>query len=288
MNKPINLADEYFKNIASNILSSGYMDENPRPKYKDGTPAHTKSINQVVRQYNLLLNEYPIMTLRPQAWKSAIKEILWIYQDKSNNLSLLRDKYNIHYWDDWDIGDGTIAARYGETVRRYNLIDKLIDGLKNDPFGRRHIMSLWQEDDFKTPGLNPCAFLTMWNVRKMGDAYFIDMTLVQRSGDMCCASGPGGINEIQYCALMLMICKVLGYQPGIFMHIVQNEQIYDRHFENALIMINRKTLSTTPKLILDTDKTNFYDFTINDFKMENYPIKEINDIDSQLSFELGI
>ena len=179
----------------SNILNNGFKDENPRPKYADGSPAYTISVNHVVRSYNLQ-KEFPICSLRPIAWKSGIKEILWIYQDKSNSLDLLRDKYNIHYWDDWESKDmpGTIGVRYGETVRKHNLIDNLINDIKTNPYGRRHIMSLWQEDDFQSSdGLLPCAFLTDWNVR----GEYLDMLLFQRSGDMLTASGAGGINEVQ-------------------------------------------------------------------------------------------
>lgn len=286
--KTKNKADAYFLLNTASILENGYIDENPRPKYADGTPAHTLSVNQVMRTHDLSKGEFPIMTLRPQAWKSAIKEILWIFSDRSNSLSLLREKYGVKYWDEWDIGDGTIGKRYGATVREHIDMDKFIDSLKNDPFGRRHIIDLWQEADFKTPGLNPCAFLTMWNVRKTEGKYYIDMTLVQRSGDMCAASGAGGINEIQYAAFMLMMCKATGYLPGTFCHFVQNEQIYDRHRENALILTERQSLSDNPMLVLSTDKTDFYSFTIDDFSVINYPSEKIKEENYQLKFDLGI
>ena len=281
----VNLADSYFKNDAIQILNNGFLDENPRPKYSDGTPAYTRSLNQMYRKYDLSKNQYPIMTLRPQAWKSAIKEILWIYQDASNDLELLRSKYNVRYWDEWDVGDGTIGARYGETINRHYNMDDFINDLKSNPFGRRHIIDLWQVDDFKEPGLNPCAFLTMWNVRKTKNKYYIDMTLIQRSGDMCAASGAGGINEIQYCAMMLMICKCIGYEPGVFVHFVQNEQIYDRHYDNVKIMLSRPSLGQ-PVLRLDTDNTDFHKFTIDDFKLIfDCNITKEN---PQLTFDLGI
>ena len=171
----MNKANEYFKHDIKNILNNGYMDENPRPKYKDGTPAHTLSVNQVVRTYDLSKGEYPISTFRQQAWKSSIKEILWIYQDQSNNLDLLNNKYKVKYWNSWDIGDRTIGIRYGETVRRHYNIKNFIEELKDEPFARRHIIDLYQVDDFKGPGLNPCAFLTMWNVRKSNDVYRYDI-----------------------------------------------------------------------------------------------------------------
>lgn len=277
----------------SNILNNGFEDENPRPKYADGTPAHTISVNHVVRSYNLQ-KEFPICSLRPIAWKSGIKEILWIYQDKSNSLDLLRDKYNIHYWDDWESKDmpGTIGVRYGETVRKHNLIDNLINDIKTNPYGRRHIMSLWQEDDFlASDGLLPCAFLTDWNVR----GEYLDMLLFQRSGDMLTASGAGGINEVQYAALQMMIAKTTGYKPGKFTHVVCNEQIYDRHIEVAKELLKRangQSLEyvygkgyefTYPRMIFESKNNDFYEFSINDFRLEGYePIKP------QLKLELGI
>ena len=279
----MNKANEYFKHDIKNILNNGYMDENPRPKYKDGTPAHTLSVNQVVRTYDLSKGEYPISTFRQQAWKSAIKEILWIYQDQSNNLDLLNNKYKVKYWNSWDIGDRTIGIRYGETVRRHYNIKNFIEELKDEPFARRHIIDLYQVDDFKGPGLNPCAFLTMWNVRKSNDRMYIDMTLVQRSVDMIVASGAGGLNEIQYCAFMLMICKATGYLPGVFAHFVQNEQIYDRHVDLIdEILTSEKNEELPPRLILDTDETDFFKFTVDDFTIINYP--ELSKID----LELGI
>ena len=277
----------------SNILNNGFKDENPRPKYADGSPAYTISVNHVVRTYNLQ-KEFPICSLRPIAWKSGIKEILWIYQDKSNSLDLLRDKYNIHYWDDWESKDmpGTIGVRYGETVRKHNLIDNLINDIKTNPYGRRHIMSLWQEDDFlASDGLLPCAFLTDWNVR----GEYLDMLLFQRSGDMLTASGAGGINEVQYAALQMMIAKTTGYKPGQFTHVVCNEQIYDRHIEAAKELLKRangQSLEyvygkgyefTYPRMIFEPGSNNFYDFSIDDFHLEGYePIKP------QLKLELGI
>lgn len=276
-----------------NIVENGFKDENPRPRYEDGTPAHTISVNHVVRTYNLQ-KEFPICTLRPIAWKSAIKEILWIYQDQSNSLDVLRKKYNIHYWDEWESKDmpGTIGVRYGETVRRHNLMDKLLADIKSNPYGRRHIISLWQEEDFDaSDGLLPCAFLTDWNVR----GEYLDMLLYQRSGDMLTASGAGGINEVQYAALQMMVAKATGYKPGQFTHVVCNEQIYDRHMDAANILLAR---ADNQKLQLDGYRgytfdhvtmkfepqiNDFYCYTIYDFKLENYePIKP------QIELELGI
>ena len=148
-----------------------------RPKYKDGTPAHTLFINQVVEKYDISKGEFPITSLRPIYIKKAIGEILWIYQDQSNNLDLLADKYGVTWWDSWDVGNRTIGQRYGATVAKYDLMNNLLHGLKTQPYTRRHIMNLYQYADFcQTAGLNPCAFMTVWTVR----GKYLDMTLTQR------------------------------------------------------------------------------------------------------------
>ena len=296
-------ADRYMYDMINQIMTEGYKDINPRPKYADSTPAHTISVNHTYRTYNLSKGEFPICTLRPQAWKTGIKEIFTIYQKPTNNLEEMREM-GVGWWDEWDIGDGTIGQRYGATVKRYDLINRLIDDIKNDPYGRRKIVSLWQETDLReTPGLAPCAFQTIWNVRNdnhkhlgRGEGY-LDMMLVQRSGDMLTASGPGGINEIQYAALLMMVARHTGYKPGVFTHIVANEQIYDRHIDAANELINRYNSlgakehidrnagrrTNAPHLELNPEKTNFFEMTIDDFTMINYdPIKP------QLKLELGL
>ena len=282
-------ADTYMRMDIEHILAHGYKDVNPRPKYADGTPAYTYSVNHVLRQYDLSKGEFPICTLRPMAWKTGIREIFAIYQKPTNDLNKMKEM-GVTWWDPWDIGDGTIGQRYGATVNRYDLINNLIKDIQNDPYGRRKVVSLWQETDLReTPGLAPCAFLTIWNVR----GEYLDMCMIQRSGDMLTASGAGGINEIQYAALLMMIARHTGYKPGVFTHFVANEQIYDRHFPAAYQMLTRaliaeskaetETDKVNPNLILNPDKTNFYDITIDDFTMENYePTKP------QLKLELGI
>ena len=288
-------ADFYMEDMIRRIQFEGFKDINPRPKYADGTPAHTISVNHTFRSYDLSKGDFPICTLRPQAWKTGIREIFTIYQKPTNDIATMHDM-GVTWWDEWDIGDGTIGQRYGATVSRYDLINNLIKDIVNDPYGRRKIVSLWQDQDLhETPGLAPCAFLTIWNVR---DEY-LDMMLVQRSGDMLTASGPGGINEIQYAALLMMIARHTGYQPGAFSHVVANEQIYDRHMDAAEEMLRRfeakmtaETHSATttldwspilPKLVLNPDVQNFYDMSIDDFIMENY-----EHMKPQLKLELGI
>lgn len=282
-------ADKYMNQMILRILDEGFEDINPRPKYADGTPAHTISVNHTFRTYDLAAGEFPICTLRPMAWKTGIKEIFTIYQKPTNEIAKM-EEMGVNWWGDWDIGDGTIGQRYGATVSRYDLINNLIKDIETDPYGRRKVVSLWQEADLhETAGLAPCAFLTIWNVR----GEYLDMVLIQRSGDMLTASGPGGINEIQYAALLMMIAQHTGYKPGVFSHFVANEQIYDRHLEAAEEMIYRyqdrtnskgeKFEDCNPKLVLNPNKTNFYDFTIDDFTLENYI-----SIKPQLKLELGI
>ena len=289
-------ADFYMEDMILRIIKEGCWDENPRPKYEDGTPAHTCFVNHTFRSYDLSKGDFPICTLRPQAWKTGIKEIFTIYQKPTNRLDEMKEM-GVGWWDEWDIGDGTIGQRYGATVKRYDLVNKLINDIKNDPYGRRKIISLWQETDLReTPGLAPCAFQTIWNVR----GKYLDMLLVQRSGDMLTASGPGGINEIQYAAFLMMIARHTGYEPGIFSHVVANEQIYDRHMDAANQMLSRFSAKETeefvewiedetirqlpqPMLILNPEKTNFYEMTIDDFTMVDY-----NPIKPQLKLELGI
>lgn len=243
-----------------------------------------------MQQYDLSKGECPVETLRPIAWKSAVKEILWIYQMQSNRLDDLHEM-GIKYWDDWDIGDGTIGCRYGATVKRHNLMNKLLKGIKQDPFGRRHIMNMWQEDDFSdetsgtTKGLNPCCYETIWNVRQGEDGLYLDMLMNQRSSDyeVSCA-----INELQYIALQLMVAKVCGFKPGMFTHAIENVQIYDRHVNNVKTLLTRESVRCCPQLILDTDKTDFYEFTIDDFVLTDYPVDKIKEKNPQMKFDLGI
>ena len=183
-----------------------------------------------------------------------------------------------------------MGSRYGATVKRYDLINNLIKDIQNDPYGRRKIVSLWQENDLnETKGLAPCAFLTIWNVR----GEYLDMCMIQRSGDMLTASGAGGINEVQYATLLMMIARHTGYEAGVFTHFVANEQIYDRHMEQADEMLQRYKrreisennyyVKDNPIFTLNKDKTNFYDMTIEDFELVNY-----NPTKPNLKLELGI
>lgn len=275
------IADNNFKKLCTEILNSGNntLGEKVRPKYADGMPSHTYFVNQVFEKYDLSKGELPILTLRQTAWKSGIKEVLWIYQDQSNNLDLLKEKYSITWWDEWDIGDRTIGQRYGATVKKYDLMNKLLKALKEQPYGRRHIINLYQESDLAaSQGLHPCAMETQWSVRDG----FLDMTLIQRSSDVAVANA---INKIQYVALQMMVARHVGLEAGVFCHYVNNAHIYDRHIDQVKELISRNPQENGEKirLVLNPDKTNFYDFTLEDFTMEGYtPVKP------NLKFEMAI
>jgi thymidylate synthase len=280
-NKVMNKADKYYIQNISKIMSEGSWDENPRPKYKDGTSAFSKFITQVWEEYDISKGEFPITTLRPTAIKTGIKEILWIYQKQTSSLKVAREM-GINWWDEWNIGDDTIGRRYGSTIGKYALMDGLLGGLMKDPFSRRHIMNMYQYTDLnETKGLYPCAYETIWSVRKVDDKLCLDLTLIQRSNDYLVASY---INKIQYVALQMMVAKHCGFEVGKFCHLVQNLHIYDRHFDAVTELINKEPIEQNyPFIELLTDK-NFYDYTIDDFKIHN--MSGITKINSKL--ELAI
>jgi len=256
-------ADKYYIDNLNEIINNGCFDDNPRPKYKDGIAAHSKFITQVFETYDISKEEFPITTLRNTAIKSGIKEIFWIYQMQSNKLDDLHNM-GVYWWDEFNIGDSTIGQRYGATVNRYDLMNKLLNGLINNPFSRRHIIDLYQENDLnETIGLFPCAFKTIWSVRKLDCEYYLDMTLVQRSSDYVMA---GYINKIQYVALQMMVASHCNYKVGKFCHLTQNLHTYDRHFDAVNEILGRTPLAVQPKLILKNDKK-FYNFNIDDFEI---------------------
>jgi thymidylate synthase len=276
----MNKADFYYKENLRKILDEGYWDKDPRPKYKDGTPAKSKYITDVLETYDISKGEFPIPTLRNTAIKTGIKEIFWIYQLQSNKLEDAH-KLGINWWDDWNIGDGTIGETYGFTVKRYNLINNLLHDLKNNPFSRRHIMNLYQyENLYNTKGLYPCAYETIWNVREIDGEMYLDMRLIQRSNDYLVTAA---INKIQYTALLMMVAGHLGYKVGKFTHYTINLHVYDRHFDALNEVLERESLNEQPILKLKENK-NFYDYSINDFIIEN--VKNIQKIKSPL--ELAI
>jgi len=276
----MNKADKYYIQNLKKIISEGSLDENPRPKYSDGQPAHTKFITGVFEEYDISKGEFPIPTLRNTAIKTGIKEIFWIYQKQSSSLTDAREM-SINWWDEWDIGDGTIGQRYGRTIGKYQLMDKLLSGLLKDPFGRRHIINMYQYSDLEeTKGLYPCAYEMMFSVRRDNGRLVLDMSMVQRSNDYIVA---GYINKIQYVALQMMVAKHCNYELGKFCHLVQNLHIYDRHFDAVFEILNKEPLDVQPTLTLRENK-NFYQYTVDDFEISG--IRGITKLNSKL--ELAI
>jgi thymidylate synthase len=273
-------ADKYYiVNLTRISQGDGTWDEDPRPKYADGKKAHSKFITQVFEEYDLSKGEFPITTLRNTAIKTGIKEILWIYQKQTNSLVVAREM-GINWWNEWNVGDDTIGQRYGATVQRYDLMNKLLKSLKEDPFSRRHIMNMYQESDMaETKGLHPCAYETIWSVRRIDSDFYLDMTLNQRSNDYIMA---GYINKIQYVALQMMVASHCGYKVGKFCHFVQNLHVYDRHFDGLAEILNRNPIESQP--ILELNNKNFYDITIDDFSILN--IDGIKKLSTKL--EIGI
>ena len=276
-------ADTIFKENIRKILTEGVFSENARPRYKNGTVANSKYITGSFAEYDLSKGEFPITTLRPIAIKSAIKEVLWIYQDQSNSLDILEEKYNVHYWNDWEVGDTrTIGLRYGAVVKKHDIINKILKQLEINPWNRRNIISLWDYEAFEeTEGLLPCAFQTMFDVRRVDGDIYLDATLTQRSNDMLVAHH---INAMQYVALQMMIAKHFGWKVGKFFYFVNNLHIYDNQFEQAEELLQREPTNCTPRLVLNVpDGTNFFDIKAEDFELVDYiPVKP------QLKFDLAI
>ena len=276
-------ADTIFKENIRKIMEKGVWSEQARPKYKDGRTANSKYITGAFMEFDLAKGEFPITTLRPIAIKSAIKEMLWIYQDQSNSLDLLEDKYNVHYWNDWEVGDSrTIGQRYGAVVKKHDIIHKILNQLEANPWNRRNIISLWDYEAFEeTDGLLPCAFQTMLDVRRVDGEIYLDATLTQRSNDMLVAHH---INAMQYVALQMMIAKHFGWKVGKFFYFINNLHIYDNQFEQAEELLRREPSDCQPHLVLNVpDGTNFFDIKPEDFELVDYdPVKP------QLKFDLAI
>ena len=268
----MNIGDIAFKGMINEVLENGVLDVNPRPYWleEDGshTPADSLFTTQYVKKFYISKGEFPISTIKPTAWKTGIREMFWMYQEASNDLNVAKEKFGIGWWSSWDIGDGTIGSTYGAIVKKYDLMNTLLKEINDNPYGRRHIMSLWQEEDLRgVIGLPPCAFQTLWTVR----GEYLDCTLMQRSQDIL---GAANINNTQYVALQMMVAKHCGLKPGKFMHFVQNLHIYDKHIPIAKEILNRPCSEKQPKLLFEPKSNNFYDFTIDDFKIIDYEPQE--------------
>lgn len=276
-------ADVIFKDNIKKILMDGVLSENARPKYKNGQTANSKYITGAFAEYDLSKGEFPITTLRPIPIKSAIKELLWIYQDQSNSLDVLENKYNVHYWNDWEVGTTrTIGQRYGAIVKKHDIMTKILKQLSDNPWNRRNIVSLWDYEAFEeSEGLLPCAFQTMFDVRRVNGEIYLDATLVQRSNDMLVAHH---INAMQYVAFQMMIAKHFGWKLGKFFYFVNNLHIYDNQFPQAEELLKREESDCHPQLVLNVpDGINFFDIRPEDFELLDY-----NPVKPQLSFDLAI
>jgi len=264
-------ADKIFVNMCKDIIENGWSDEETevRPRWEDGTPAHTIKKFGVVNRYNLA-EEFPILTLRPTYLKSAIDEILWIWQKKSNNINDLGS----HIWDSWADKDGSIGKAYGYQMSvkhkylegEFDQVDRVLYDLKNNPHSRRIMTNIYVHQDLSEMNLYPCAYSMTFNVT--GNT--LNAILNQRSQDILAANG---WNVSQYAALVHMFAQVSGLQVGEFVHVIADAHIYDRHIPIIKELIKREQFDA-PKLIINKDITNFYDFTVNDFVLENYKTGE--------------
>lgn len=258
------------------LFGEGVSDKgnNVRPRWEDGTPAYTIKTFGVLNKYDLEKDGLPVTTLRRTAWLSGLRELLWIFQDKSNDINLLEEKYGVKYWRSWANEEGNLGSAYGKQIAKkhkykegyFDQIDRLIYDLKNNPYSRRMLTNLYNHEELHDMTLYPCAFNTMWDY----DGERLNMTLTQRSSDFFLA---GAVNSSQYALLLHMVAQSCGYKVGKFHHYINNLHIYDRHVEIAKEVIQRDPLSQ-PKLIIDDSVKNFYDFKPEHFALENYQTHE--------------
>ena len=260
-------ADEIFIQNCKDILSKGIWDTDRevRPRWEDGSPAHTVKKFGVVNRYDLR-EEFPIMTLRRTYWKSAIDEILWIWQKKSNDIHEL----NSHVWDAWADENGTIGKAYGYQLgvkHRYpegemDQVDRVLFDLKNNPASRRIMTNLYNHHDLSEMALYPCAYSMTFNV----SGNTLNAILNQRSQDMLTANG---WNVMQYAVLTHMFAQVSGLEVGEFVHVIADAHIYDRHVPVVEELIARPPYDA-PAFTMDKSITDFYDFTPASVKLEGY------------------
>ncbi len=260
-------ADLIFVDMCRNILDNGYSTEGQkvRAKWEDGNPAHTIKSFGVVNRYNLQ-EEFPALTLRPTAIKSAVDEVLWIWQKKSNNINDL--KSNI--WDEWADEKGSIGKAYGYQLGiKYKFpqgemdqVDNVIWQLKNAPYSRRIMTNIYNFSDLMEMGLEPCAYSMTFNVTEDR----LNGILNQRSQDILAANN---WNVVQYSVLLMMLAQVSGLKVGELVHVISDAHIYDRHIPIIEEMITRPQFDA-PKFKLNPEVKDFYAFTTNDILIENY------------------
>ena len=267
-------ADKVFRANAEDILQNGIWDTDRevRPRWLDGTPAHTIKKFCIVNRYDLS-KEFPIITLRKQGFKNAVDEILWIWQKKSNKIADLHS----HIWDSWAGEDGTIGKAYGYQLGVKNIykegefdqVDRVLYDLKHNPASRRIMTNIYNFADLHEMNLYPCAYSMTFNVS--GDR--LNGILNQRSNDMAVANG---WNVMQYAVLLHMFAQVSGLKVGELVHVIADAHIYDRHIESVKDMLKNPEYPA-PKFVMNPDIKNFYDFTVDDFRLEGYeatPLKQ--------------
>ena len=234
-------ADTQYLNIIENILDHGIYGQNR-------TGIATYKLPQQIMQFDLQ-EEFPILTTKFVAFKTAVKELLWIWQMQSNDVRKLQDM-NVHVWDEWMREDGTIGKAYGYQIAKYKQLDNLIKTIKEDPDSRRMIVTLWNIEDLPDMALQPCAYETLWD------------------GDM----GLGvPFNTAQYAALLCMIAQVTGLKPGKFTHVINNAHIYENHVDALREQLSRRDQALpAPKIRVNSDITDFYEFSPDDIVLEGY------------------
>ena len=260
-------ADQIFVENMKEIMEHGVSDEkyNVRPHWADGTPAHTIKKFGIINTYDLQ-EEFPILTIRRTALKSAIDEILWIWQKKSNNIHDLHS----HIWDSWADETGSIGKAYGYQLGKkaiypegeFDQVDRVLYDLKHNPNSRRIMTNIYNFEDLHEMGLYPCAYSMTFNVE--GDR--LNGILNQRSNDMLTANN---WNVVQYAILIMMFAQVSGLKPGKLIHVIADAHIYDRHIPLVKKVI-AKPQHKAPKLVMNPDVKNFYDFKVEDFQLIDY------------------
>lgn len=273
-------ADKVFIQNCTDIIENGVWDTDypVRPKWLDGTPAHTVKKFCIVNRYDLT-KEFPILTLRRTAFKSAIDEILWIWQKKSNNIHDLKS----HIWDSWADESGSIGKAYGYQLSvkhkypegEFDQVDRVIYDLKHNPHSRRIMTNIYTFQDLHEMHLYPCAYSMTFNVS--GDT--LNGILNQRSNDVAVANN---WNVVQYSILLMMLAQVSGLKVGELVHVIADAHIYDRHIPVVKKMLELPQFPA-PKVSINPEVKDFYKFTVDDFKIEDYQFNKIDE-----KFEVAI
>ena len=268
----MSLADYTFIKNCKDILENGVWDTDypVRPRWEDGTPAHTVKKFCLVNRYDLS-EEFPIITLRKINLTAAIDEILWIWQKKSNNIKDL----NSHIWDSWADESGSIGKAYGYQLGvkhkykegEFDQVDRILFDLKNNPTSRRIMSNIYNHADLHEMGLYPCAYSMTYNV----SGNKLNGILNQRSQDMLTANN---WNVCQYAVLLHMFAQVSGLEAGELVHVVADAHIYDRHIPLVEEVI-KKTPLPAPEFKMDKEIKNFYDFKVDSFALENYEFHKL-------------